>query len=395
MVATSAVDRDRNGDRDMKPFTTVLLATLLLMGLGSMALLAHGGEEETHESEGVLISAFSATQFAEAAGLGEVKGFAFFDRESANLFINLIPDGASLPEGTVLEGWLVDVGRFALSGYNASVADQAYGPPFGDLALDVLVSAAPYALSTGVVQLDTEGNWSLDFHIPNYNFTPFDGVFVTAESDGNAGDWDPRPGTPFFIAGMREDNATLVSAPMEVFGMVGPADEGMVSADHEHFEVELLPTSLAAEAGLELAGGSAIFHGDHAGIDFFIDLNDSPGPEGCLVLEGWVVDAGLLGGAGASNAGDSDEAHGPPFGDIEGVGLNAAVEAAPYALSVGVTAPMGAGMLGAGHELPGYNFDPYDAFMVTLESDCHDRGFDPRPGTPVLMGMIERDGHDH
>lgn len=379
----------------MKTLISVLLATLLLMmGLGGSAL-AHGGDEETPESEGVLISAFSATLFAEEAGLGEVKGFAYFDRASANLFINLIPDGASLPPGAVLEGWLVDAGRFALSDYNAGVADQTYGPPFGDLALDVLVSAAPYALSAGLVQLDTEGNWSLDFHISNYNFTPFDAVVVTAESDGNTGDWDPRPGAPFFSADIRADNAALVSAPMEVFGMVGPANEGMASADHEHYEVELLPTALAAEAGLALAGGSAIFHSDHAGIDFFIDLNDSPGPEGCLVLEGWVVDAGLLGGAGVSNAGDSDEAHGPPFGDIEGLGLNAAVEAAPYALSVGVAAPMGSGMLGAGHELPGYNFSPYDAFMVTLESDCHDRGFDPRPGTPVLMGMIERDDHDH
>lgn len=378
----------------MKQIATVSLLVLLLASLSGSAL-AHGDGEETSESEGILISAFSATIHAEQAGLGDVEGFAFFDRASANLFINLVHNGASLPEGTVLEGWLVDVGRFAGFGYNASVADQGHGPPFGDLAMDVLISAAPYALSAGVVQLDTEGNWSLDFHIPNYNFSPYDGVFVTAESDGNSGDWDPRPGTPFFIAGMREDNADLAMAPMEVFGMVGPAGGEMFSADHGHFEVELGPTPLAANAGLELATGSAIFHDDHAGIDFFIDLNDSPGPEGCLVLEGWVVDAGLLGGPGASNAGDSDEAHGPPFGDIQMVGLKAAIEAAPYALSTGVAADMGNGMLGAGHEIPGYNFDPYDAFMVTLESDCNDEGFDPRPGTPVLIGMIERDDHDH
>ncbi|MCY3718190.1 MAG: hypothetical protein OXG07_01370 [Anaerolineaceae bacterium] len=373
----------------MKGFMPILLVALLLTVTGNA--LAHGDGEET-EAGATHISAFTATPFAEQAGLGDVKGFAFFDSDGARLFINLSPNGASLPQGTVLEGWVVDVGRFAGSGYNASVADQTYGPPFGDLAMDVLVSAAPYALSTGVIQLDTEGNWSLDFYIPNYNFSPYDVVVVTAESDGNAGDWDPRPGAPFFTAGMREDNAELAVVPMEVFGMVGPADAGTVDHDHEHFEVELAPTPLAANAGLELAGGAAIFHGDHAAIDFFIDLNGSPGPEGCLVLEGWVVDAGLLGGPGVSNAGDSDEAHGPPFSDIEMVGLNAAVEAAPYALSTGVAAPLGDGMLGAGYEIPGYNFDPYDAFVVTLESDCTDRGFDPRPGTPVLIGMLPQSG---
>ncbi len=375
-----------------QPVSLLLVALLLLSLIGSA--LAHGDEEE-HESGGTKISAFSATPFAEQAGLGDVKGFAYFDSDYANLFINLIPNGATLPEGTVLEGWVVDVGRFAGPGYNASVADQAYGPPFGNLAMDVLVSAAPYALSTGVIQLDTEGNWSLDFHIPNYNFIPYDDAVITAESDGNSGDWDPRPGAPFFTAGMREDNAELATVPFEIFGMVGPADEGMVSADHEHFEVELGPTPPAANAGLELATGGAIFHGDHAAIDFFIDLNGSTGPQGCLVLEGWVVDAGLFGGPGVSNSSDSDEAHGPPFGDIEMVGLNAAVEAAPYALSTGVAADMGNGMLGAGYEIPGYNFDPFDAFVVTLESDCNDVGFDPRPGTPVLIGMIERDAHDH
>ncbi|MCE2489692.1 MAG: hypothetical protein J4G17_06920, partial [Anaerolineae bacterium] len=260
-----------------QPVSLLLVALLLLSMIGSA--LAHGDEEE-HESGGTKISAFSATPFAEQAGLGDVKGFAYFDSDYANLFINLIPNGATLPEGTVLEGWVVDVGRFAGPGYNASVADQAYGPPFGNLAMDVLVSAAPYALSTGVIQLDTEGNWSLDFHIPNYNFIPYDDAVITAESDGNSGDWDPRPGAPFFTAGMREDNAELATVPFEIFGMVGPADEGMVSADHEHFEVELGPTPPAANAGLELATGGAIFHGDHAAIDFFIDLNGSTGPQG-------------------------------------------------------------------------------------------------------------------
>jgi len=368
----------------MKNFAPFLLVALLLALAGEA--LAHGDDEE-HGSGETSISAFTATPFAEQAGLGDVKGFAFFDSDSARLFITLSPDGASLPEGTVLEGWVVDVGRFAGSGYNASVADQTYGPPFGDLAMDVLVSAAPYALSTGVLQLDTEGNWSLDFHIPNYNFSPYDVVVITAESDGNAGDWDPRPGAPFFSAGMREDNAELSEAFGEVFAMVGPAE---TAETRDPIEVILGPTPLAANANLEAASGVATLYSDgSSAIDFSINLNGSAGPEGCLVLEGWVVDAGLFGGPGESNSSDSDEAYGPPFGDVEMVGLNAAVEAAPYALSTGVAADVGDGTLGASYRIPGYNFGPYDAFVVTLESDCNAEGFDPRPGTPVLIGMID------
>ena len=363
----------------MKQVTTIVLASILLI-----AMVGSAGAQDMET--GTVSSAFSATGFAEAAGLGGVTGAATFDSANASIFINLIPNGAELPEGTVLEGWVVDVGRFAGSGYNASVADQSYGPPFGNLAFDVLVSAAPYALSTGVLQLDTAGNWNADFHLANYNFSPYDVVVVTAESDGNSGDWDPRPGAPFFTAGMKAMSAELEPVMMEVFGMIGPA---MMAEAKEPIEVALGTTPLAAGAGLEAATGSATLYSDGgSSIDFSINLNGSAGPEGCLVLEGWVVDAGLLGGPGTSNSNDGDEALGLPFGDIEMVGLDAAVEAAPYALSTGVAADNGDGTLSASYSIPGYNFAPFDAFVVTLESDCNDYGFDPRPGTPVLIGMI-------
>ena len=120
----------------MKQVSTILLACALL-------IVMVGGSGAQDMETGTVSSAFSATGFAEAAGLGGVTGDATFDSANASIFINLIPNGAELPEGTVLEGWVVDVGRFAGSGYNASVADQSYGPPFGNLAFDVLVSAAP------------------------------------------------------------------------------------------------------------------------------------------------------------------------------------------------------------------------------------------------------------
>ena len=204
----------------MKQVTTILLACALL-------LTVFGSAGAQDMDMGVVSSEFRATEYAEMAGLGEASpATATFDSAKGSIFINLIPNGAELPEGVVLEGWLVDVGRFAGSGYNASVADQGYGPPFGNLAFDVLVSAAPYALSTGVLLEDEAGNWSLDFHVPNYNFSPYDAVVITAESDGNTGEWDPRPGAPFFSAGMNPMYTDLQPVEMEVFGMIGPAMVG-------------------------------------------------------------------------------------------------------------------------------------------------------------------------
>lgn len=325
----------------------------------------------------------NATGFAENAGLGGVTGEAFVYVEDGVILIQLHPNGATFPEGTVLEGWVVDLGRFNdPSASNVSVADQTYGPPFGDLALDVLVSAAPYALSTGLVTVDETGNWSLEFHAPNYNFSPYDAVIITAESDGNQGEWDPRPGTPFFAGGIAEGTQAMA---IERLGMVGPV---MIPEMREPIQVTLGPTPLAEGAGLGMSSGSATLYADgRSSINFTIHLNDSAGPEGCLVLEGWVVDAGRFGGPGVSNANDGDEAWGLPFHEWD-ARFDAAVEAAPYALSTGVAADNGDGTLSASIHFPGYNFAPYDAFVVTLESDCNDFGFDPRPGTPVLIGHI-------
>ena len=294
----------------------------------------------------------------------------------------------------MLEGWLVDAGRFTgPSQTNASVADQGYGPPFGNLAFDVLVSAAPYALSTGLLQEDTEGNWSLDFHVPNYNFSPYDVVVITAESDGNSGDgWDPRPGAPFFTAGMSEMNAELTAVEMEVFGMVGPA---MMADMREPIEVTLGTTPLAANAGLEAMTGSATLYSDGSSSITISASTSTAAPAlkaaSCWRAGSWMPASSVaLASPRATQMTVTRRSACLGFGDIEMVGLDAAVEAAPYALSTGVAADNGDGTLSASIHYPGYNFNPYDAFVVTLESDCNDTGFDPRPGTPVLIGTHRR-----
>ena len=50
------------------------------------------------------------TMYATDAGLGSVTGSAHVQPEDGYLTITLQPNGAELPAGTVLEGWLVDAG---------------------------------------------------------------------------------------------------------------------------------------------------------------------------------------------------------------------------------------------------------------------------------------------
>ena len=186
------------------------------------------------------------TMYATDAGLGSVTGSAHVQPEDGYLTITLQPNGTELPAGTVLEGWLVDAGLAGgmdmaatddmmatpdemmatpddmmatpdemmatpddmmatpddmmdtsgdmtdsgmtdtgMSGSNASAADEMYGTPFGDASFNELVSSAPYALSTGVLAVAEDGTWALSFQVPGYNFSPYDAVVVTLESDAD------------------------------------------------------------------------------------------------------------------------------------------------------------------------------------------------------------------
>lgn len=330
------------------------------------------------------------------------RGMAFLYVHDGVVLIHMQPNGAVLPEGTVLEGWLVDMGKvgpWSADDSDASHRDQTHGPTFGDPAMDILISAAPYARSVGLLTKDETGNWSLEFHIPNSPYlTPYDLVWITAESDGNTGEWDPRPGTPIFYGVIDE---SPWGPAIERLGMVGPIE---IPALREPIAVPLERTSYADSAWLWSISGQATLYAtprygsDTRRVDFTVQFNDQPIPSwlpgvgdlprvDCLVLEGWLVDAGLLGGEGVSHASDADEAWGVAF-DRRDVRFAAAVEAAPYALSTGVAADNGDGTLSASIHFPGYNFDPFDTFMVTVEGDCNEYWFDPRPGTPVLIGRI-------
>lgn len=140
---------------------------------------------------------------AKNAGLQNATGFADVDVAGGRVEIVVtLPDGQSLPAGSVLEGWLSSAGRKGGSGPStASNDDQKFGPAFGMAELSEGARDVPYALSTGLLRrIGNTQTYYGRFMIDN-SLTPYAAVAVTVESDGNTGTYDPRPGSPL-MAGM-------------------------------------------------------------------------------------------------------------------------------------------------------------------------------------------------
>lgn len=358
-----------------------LMVLMLVLALVP-AVSAQDGGDDMMDGPDVIVT-LDPTPFAEGAGLAGVTGWAHVTSDEGTVHIALEPNGAVLPEGAVLEGWVVDAGLAGGPGMtNVTDDDEAFGVSFGEAAFDTAVESAPYALSTGVLTEAEDGTWEVSFEIPAYNFSPYDAVVVTLESDGNSYEgFDPRPGTPVF-SGAIADGTPADEMMMGDDDMMG--DE-MMGAAHE---VTLEATPFAEGAGLTGVTASALVYSEDATIEITVNLNGAALPEG-TVLEGWVVDAGLDGGPGMTNVTDDDEVYGVSFGEAA---LDEAVESAPYALSTGVAYENMDGTLSLTFHVPAYNFSPYDAVVITLESDGNTTaGFDPRPGTPVFAGAIAAD----
>ncbi|NDJ78829.1 MAG: hypothetical protein GYB65_21470 [Chloroflexi bacterium] len=400
----------------MRKLSMIVLVIMLVL-----AAPAYAQDGDEMGGPDVIVT-LAPTPFAEGAGLAGVTGWAHVVSDEASIHIALTPNGATLPEGSVLEGWVVDAGLDGGPGItHVTDDDEVYGTPFGEAAFDAAVESAPYALSTGVLSPTDDGTWEVSFHVPGYNFSPYDAVVITLESDGNSLEgFDPRPGTPVFTGAiaegepagdmmmgddmegddmmaedeMMEDEDAMMDEGEDM--MEGDAMEGedmmedgddMMADDmmYAPVEVTLAPTPLAEGAGLADLTGSSLVYVETGMLEITIELNGAALPEGS-VLEGWVVDAGLDGGPGTTNVTDADETFGTPFGEAA---FDASVESAPYALSTGVLHDNMDGTLTVSFYVHSYNFSPYDAVVITLESDGNTTsGFDPRPGTPVLAGEI-------
>ena len=332
------------------------------------------------DQSAVLQVNLATTEFANGSGLGTVTGRAYLQSDSAYLYIELESNGAQLPAGSVLEGWLVDAGLEGGPGIsNASDFDQGFGIPSGNEAFYQLTSAAPYALSSGILQVAADGRWIVGYHLPNTNFSPYDAVVVTLESDGNVAPWDPRPGTPVFSG--------LIAEGIDAQGIdiVGLVDSQIVPETTTGIQVPLVVTPLAANAGVPNVSGTALLYNEAGVAEFTINLNGAVLPQGA-VLEAWVLDLGRLIG-GVSNASNADEVYGVPFGNET---FHNYVEDAPYALSLGVLSDDGTGNYSVRTHLSGYNFAPYDFVAVSLETDGNSiDGYDPRLGSPILLSSVD------
>lgn len=150
--------------------------------------------------------------------------------------------------------------------------------------------------------------------------------------------------------------------------------------------VKLSPTPLAKNAGLENAGGFADVDVDKGTVKTTVTLAAGTKLPAGSVLEGWLVDAGRKGGPGMSHASDADQKYGVAFGNPEFAALSRDI---PYALSTGLLRLRpGSTRTYVGSFKIDNSLAPYNAVVVTLESDGNRGTYDPRPATPVLAGEI-------
>lgn len=151
-------------------------------------------------------------------------------------------------------------------------------------------------------------------------------------------------------------------------------------------QVSLAPTPLARNANLQGARGSADLDIGRGKVQITVTLAQGTEVPAGSVLEGWLVDAGRMGGPGMSHASDRDQRYGAAFGNAEFAAKSRDI---PYALSTGVLRKTGARTYVGTFQISN-GLGSYGAVVVTIESDGNRAGYDPRPGTPVLAGEIGR-----
>lgn len=352
----------------MKPIHHILGLVLILSILGAFPLST---QAQTTSS---VVVALNPTDFAAGLNLGSATGEAYVDSAEGYVHITLNTNGGTLPEGVVLEGWLVDAGLNGGPGItNVSESDELLGAAYLNEQFADLAESAPFAQSTGTLHSMDGIYYELVFALPNANFSPYDAVVITAEADGNQANFDPRPGTPV-LAG---DIATGIPETRPKLDIV-------VGDENTGYDVILQVANTDPAYGA-LSGNIRVYASGR--LTATINLNGATIPSNYAV-EVWLIDAGLItNGPGTSNVSDADETYGVPFGDAA---FDTAVDEGFYGLSMGVAQLDASGAYTLDVTFPDYNFSPYDAVLVTLETDGNaSTGYDPRPGSPLMLGLAE------
>ncbi len=152
--------------------------------------------------------------------------------------------------------------------------------------------------------------------------------------------------------------------------------------------IAMMASPMAKNAGLQAATGVADVDVEHGTVDITVTLAEGTALPAGVVLEGWLSSAGRKGGPGMSSASERDQKYGPAFG-MKAVAATS--RDIPYALSTGLLRRQSDGRTYVGHFKIDNTLTPYGAVAVTLESDGNTGRYDPRPGTPLLSGMLKGD----
>lgn len=175
------------------------------------------------------------------------------------------------------------------------------------------------------------------------------------------------------------------NAGLHVETEIGDANTFTASESVDGPDTYLTTISLAENAGLQDSSGVVTIDPATGKLVLDVVLPSNVSLPNGSALEAWLVDAGQAGGLGQTSVSGDDERFGTPFANNDFATL---VNRAPYALSVGRLAwDSERESFHLFHQTTG-NLAPYDAVMVTLESDASQAASDPRPGTPILIGQI-------
>ena len=129
-------------------------------------------------------------------------------------------------------------------------------------------------------------------------------------------------------------------------------------------DVQLQAKPDAAKASLEGISGKAKVEAAKGDVEITVTLPDGKSLPKGAVLEGWLSTA-----AGEKNSKPEAER--------------------AYTLSTGILGQQGEGQTFVGHFHIDNDLTPYVAVAVTLEADGNKGNYDPRPGSPLLEGMIK------
>ncbi len=351
----------------------VVVATLIAAYLPVHAMQA--------QATGPVQVALLPTPLGAANGFADATASAIVEKQEGWLTVTFkLPAGYKIPDKTVFEGWITDAGALSSPANSATTLDQKYGPRYGSRTISTMMDAIPYWLTAGQLVDDGKGNLTTAMKWPNYNFGAYDMVAISIETDGNVRPWDPRPGSTIMLGQIANSQPT---GEVDIDKLMGPMPDMSVGQG-----IVLKLAKTGEMAGLKGATGKAFVLTEGAAAEIDVKLPASAKlPQGA-VLEGWVVDGGLLGPFGPSHAHLADNKLGPAYNNAY---YSAIADAIPFPTSLGVLKAGDNGQYSLQVHWLKYAFRVYDIVVITLEADGDQGTWNPRPGTPVLIGAISSD----